>query len=103
MDGRERTKVEVNGSLRGQGLNMKMGKKMWLCKRDLMQLDRDMGHSSNNNIEVRALVGWSVGHVVRNTVGDIVFNIKVEGLRYTMHRQCRLLGMLVRVFHVSVQ
>jgi len=67
-DGRENTKVEVNGSLRGQGHNMQMGKKMWLRKRDLMQLDRDMGHSSSNIIEVRALVGWSVGHVVRNTI-----------------------------------
>ena len=36
MDGREKTKVEVNGSLIVQGLNMKMGKKMWFRKRDLM-------------------------------------------------------------------
>ena len=27
MDGRENTKVEVNGNLRGKGLNMHMGKK----------------------------------------------------------------------------
>eukprot|EP00253_Pinus_taeda_P027303 PITA_27303 len=42
---------------------MQMGKKIWYHKRSLMQLDRDMGHNSINNIEVRALVGWSVGHV----------------------------------------
>lgn len=88
VDGREKIKVEVNSSLRGQGLNMQMGKKMWLCKRDLVQLDRDMGHnSSNNNIEVRALGGWSVGHVVRNTLGEIVHNIRMEGLRYTVHKR----------------
>ena len=80
---------------------MHMGNKMWLCKRNLMLLDRDMGQ--NNNIEVRALVGWSVGHVVRNTFGDIVCNIMVEGLRYTINRRCGLLGMLARVFHVSIQ
>ena len=82
---------------------MQMGKKMWLHKRDLMQLDRDMGHNNNNNIEVRALVGWSVGHVVRNTSGEIVYNIRVEGLGYIVHRRHRLWGMLTRVFHVSMQ
>ena len=51
-----------------------------------MQLDRDMGHS-NNNIEVRALAGWSVGHVAKNTLGDIVCNIRVEGLIYTVHKR----------------
>lgn len=35
-----------------------------------MQLDKDKGH--HDNIEVRALDVWSVGHVVRNTLGDIV-------------------------------
>lgn len=104
MDGREKKKVEVNGILRGQGLNMQMGKKMWLRKRDLMQLDRDMGHNNNNNnIEVRALVSWSVGNVVRNTLGEIVCSIKVEGLRYTMDKRRRLLGMFIRLFHISMQ
>ena len=84
MDGRETTKVEVIGSLIGQGLNMQMGKKMWLRKRDLTRLDRDTDHN-NGKIEVRALVGWSVRHVVRNTFGEIVHNIRVESLRYTMH------------------
>ena len=100
-DGKGRTKVKVNGSLREQGLRMQRGKKIWHHKRSLMQLDRDMGH--NNNIEVREPVGWIVGHVVKNTLGEIVCNIKVEGLRYTMHKRHRLLGMLVKVFHVSMQ
>ena len=43
MDGKEKTKVEVNGSMRGQGLNMYMGKKMCRHKTCLMQVDRDMG------------------------------------------------------------
>lgn len=101
-DVREKTKVKVNGSLREQGLIMKMGKKIWQCKRYLMQLDRDMGHK-NNNIEVRALVSWSDGHVVKNTLGEIFHKMRVLGLRYTVHRRCRLLGMLVRLFHVPMQ
>lgn len=68
-----------------------------------MQLDKDMGHnSSDNTIEVRELVGWSVGHLVRNTSGDIISRIRVEGLRYIVHRRHRLLEMLVRVFHISM-
>jgi len=63
MDGKERTKVKVNDSLRGQGLSMQMRKRMWHCKRVLMQLDRDMSHSSS--IEVLVLVGWSFGHLAR--------------------------------------
>ena len=102
MDGRENKKVEVNGSLRGQDLRMQMGKKIWHCKRSSMQRDRDTGHI-NNNIEVRALVGCSVGHVVRNTLGEIICRIRVESLRYMVHRRHRLLGMLARVFHVSMQ
>jgi len=35
-DGRERKKVKVNDSLRGQGLNMQMRKRMWHHKRGLM-------------------------------------------------------------------
>jgi len=101
MDGKEKTKVEVNGSLRGQEMNMQMGKKMWHHKRDLMQLDKDMGHNSSKSIEVRALVGWSVGHVVKNTLGETVRSIRVEGLRY-MHRRRKILGMLAKVFHVSM-
>lgn len=103
MDGKKRTKAKVNVSLRGQGLRMQMIKKIWHHKRDLMQLDRDMGDNSNNNIEVRALVGWSVGHAVRSTLGEIVHIIKVVGLRYTLHMRCRPLGMLVRVFHISMR
>ena len=61
MDGKERTKVKVNGSLRGQGLRMQMIKRLWHRKRDLMKLNKDMGHISNNNIEVKTLVSWSVG------------------------------------------
>ena len=72
-------------------------------KRYLMQLDKDMGHISRNNIEVRVLVSWSVGHVARNTLREIVNKIRVVSLRYTVHRRHRLLGMLVRVFHVFVQ
>lgn len=105
MDGREKKKVEVNGSLRGQGLNMQMGKKIWHHKRSLTQLDRNMGHnrSNNNNIEVRVLVIWNVGHVVRRTLGYIVCNIKVVGLRHTMHKRHKLLERLVKVFNVSMQ
>lgn len=68
-----------------------------------MQLNRDMGHNSSNNIEARALIGWSVGHVLRRTLGEIVRNIRVEGLSYTMHRRSKLLGTLVRVFHICMQ
>jgi len=103
MDGKENKKVEVNGSLRGKGLNMHMGRKIWNHKRDLMQLGKVMGLNNNNNIEVRALVSWSVGHVLKKTLGDIFHNIRVEGLRYTMHRRCKLLGMLEKIFHVSMQ
>jgi len=62
-----------------------------------------MGHNNNNNIEVRELVSLNVGHVVRNTLGEIVHGIRVEGLRYTVHRRRKLLGMFARVFHVSMQ
>ena len=55
-------------------------------QRSLMKLDSDMGHN-NNNIEVRALLGWSVGHVVESTLGEIVHKIMVVGLRYTVHRR----------------
>ena len=64
---------------------MHMRKKMWQDKRGSMQLDRDMGH--NRSIEVKALVAWSVGHVVRSILRDIVCRIKVVGLRYTVHRR----------------
>lgn len=86
MDGKERRKVKVNGSLRRKGLRMQMRKRMWHQKRDLMQLNRDMGHINNRSIEVRALEGWSVGHVVRNTLRDIFHKIKVVGLRYIVIR-----------------
>ena len=82
MDGREKTKVEVNGSLRGQGLKMQMGKKIWHRKRYLRWLDKDMGHKNSNIIEVRALV---------------------VGLRYIVHRRHKLLGMLARIFLVFMQ
>lgn len=62
-----------------------------------------MGHNNNNNIEVRSLVGWSVVHVVRSNLGEIVHSIRVEGLRYIVHRRRKLVGMLVRVFHVSMK
>lgn len=103
MDGRENIKVEVNGILREQGLRTHMGKKIWHCKRDLMQLDRDMGHKSKNNIEVRGLVGWSVEHMVRRTLGEIVCNIRMVGLRYIVNMRHKLFGMLVIVFHVSMK
>jgi len=35
MDEREKTKVEVNGSLREWGLKMQMGRKIWHHKRSL--------------------------------------------------------------------
>ena len=56
---------------------MQMGKKMWYHKRDLMHLDKDMGHSSRFSIEVRAWVGWIVGNVLRRTLGYIDHRIKV--------------------------
>lgn len=90
-DRKGKTKVKVNGSLGEQGLRMHMGKKIWHHERGLMQLDMDMGH--NNLIEVRALVSWSVRNKVRNTLGDIVCKIRVVGLRYTLHKRHRLLGM----------
>ena len=74
---------------------------MWHRKRYLMQLDRDMNR--NNNIEVLVLVSWSVVHVARNTIREIVHRTKVVGLRYTVHERHRLLGTLVKVFHVSMQ
>lgn len=54
-------------------------------KRGLMELDRDM--SSSSSIKVLVLVGWSVGHVVRNTLREIVHRIRVIGLRYTMKKR----------------
>ncbi len=61
-----------------------------------MQLDRDM--DQRRNIEVMVLDGWSVGHAVRNTLREIFHRIRVVGLIYIVHRRCRLLGILVRVF-----
>ena len=66
-----------------------------------MQLDRDMDHSSS--LEVMALDGYSVGHVVRNTLREIIHKIRVVGLISTLHRKHRLLGMLVREFLKSMQ
>ena len=102
MDGRARIKVELNGSLREKGIKMYMGMKISHCKIDLMQSDRDMGHNSNNRREVRALVSWSVGNVVRKTLGEIVQNIRLVGLRYTVWRRHILLEIFIRVFHVSM-
>jgi len=101
-DGRGKTKVKVNGSLRGQGLCMQMRKRMWHHKISLMHLNRDTGQNKNNNIEVLVLVGSSVGHAVRRTLRDIVHKIRVVGLRYTMHMRHRQLWMLVRVFHIYI-
>jgi len=70
---------------------MKMGRKIWHHKRSLMQIDKDIDRSSN--IGVRALIGWSVGHVVRNILREVFFNIRVVGLRYIVHKICGLLGM----------
>jgi len=50
-----------------------------------MQLGRDMGH--NNNIEVMVLDSWSVGHAMRNTLGEIVRKIKVVGLILIVHKK----------------
>jgi len=66
---------------------MQMRKRVWQYKRDLMHLDKDMSH--NNSIELFALVGWSVGHVERNKLRDILHKIRVVGLRYTVHRRCK--------------
>ena len=74
---------------------------MWHHKRSSKQLDRDMGYS--NSIEVRVLVGWSVGHAIRSILREIVHKIKVVGLRYTVHKRHKLLGMLVRAFLVFMQ
>ena len=63
-----------------------------------MQIYRVMDCISN--IEVMLLEGWSVVHVVRNTLGEIVYRIKVVGLRYIVNRRRRLLGMWGRVFLV---
>jgi len=45
----------------------------------------------------------SVGLVEDIIARETVHNTKVVGLRYTVHRRHRLLEMLVRVFHVSMQ
>ena len=49
------------------------------------------------------LVGWSVEHAVRSTLGDIVHKIRVVRLRYIVRRRHRLLWMLVRVFLIFMQ
>ena len=86
-DGREKTKVKVNGTLRGQCLCMQMKKRMCHRKRSLMQLDKDMSCSSR--IEVWVMVSWSVQHVPRRPLSDIIHRIMVVGLKYTMHRRRR--------------
>ena len=102
-DGKEKTWLKVNGILREKDLKMERRKKMWHLKISLMRIDRGMGcNNNNNNIEVRALVGWSVVHVVRNTSGEIFHGIRMKGLRYTVHRRRRLLGMFIRLFHLSM-
>jgi len=45
-----------------------------------MKLEKDMSHSSS--IEVLVLVSWSVQHVARNTLREIVHRIKVVGFIY---------------------
>jgi len=99
--GRIRIKVRVNGSRKEQGLRMQKRKKMWHHKRSSMQLYMDMDH--NKNIKVMVLDGWNVGQAVRNTLREISHRIRVVGLIYIVHRRCKLLGMLVRVFLVSMQ
>jgi len=82
---------------------MQMRKRMWDLKRDLMQQDRFMCHIKNNSIEVRALVCGRVGHVVSSTLREIVHRIGVVGPIYMVHMRHKTLGMLVRVFCVSMQ
>lgn len=60
-----------------------------------MQLDRDMGHNSSS-IEVRVLVGWTVGHAERSTLREIFHRIRVVGLRYIVRRRHILFGILVK-------
>ena len=99
--GRIRIKVRVNGSRKEQGLRMQDRKKMGHQKRNLMHLDKDMDHVSS--IELKVLDSWSVEHVVRNTLRDIVHRIRVVGLIYIVHRRHILLGMLVKAFLVFMQ
>ena len=77
-DEKGRIKVNVNGNQKEQGLRIQKKKKMGHHKRSSMQLDKDMDH--NNKIEVMLLDVWSVGHVVRNTLREIVHKIRVVGL-----------------------
>jgi len=102
MDAKERIKVKVNGSVRGQGLCMQMRKRKWHHKRNVMQQGRFMFHLNDNNKEVRALDCWSVGHVVGITLTEIVHNIGLVDLLYTLHMRRKTLWMLVRMFHVSM-
>lgn len=100
-DGKRKTKVKVKESLREQGLKIQGRKKMWHLKRSSMQQDKDMDH--NSSIEVMILDSWSVGHVTRNTLGDIFHRISMVGLRYTVHRRHKLLGMWDRLFLIFMQ
>jgi len=59
--------------------------------------------SSRSNIEVLVLVGWNVGHAARSTLREIVHRIRVENLRYIMHRRHKLLGMMGREFLAFMQ
>ena len=99
--GKGKIKVKENGRLREKGLKMQRRKKIWHLKRSLIQLDRVMDHS--NGIEVMVLDGWSVGHAVRNTLGEIVRRTRVVGLRHIVQKRCRLLGMLDRAFLVFMK
>ena len=63
-----------------------------------MHIRKDMDH--NNNIEVMVLDGWCAGHVLMNTLREI---IQVLGLIYIVKNKLILLWMLVRVFLVSMQ
>jgi len=64
------------------------------------------GHGSQprgSRIEVMLWDHCGVGYVERSILRDIVHSIRVVGHRSIMHRRRKLLGMLGRVFLVSMQ
>lgn len=59
----------------------------------------------DSDIDLRSIIRslYSVGFVEGIIAREIVHSIRVVGLEYIVHKMYKLLGMLVRLFLVSMQ
>lgn len=70
-----------------------------------MSLIRSLVDLNREGRRLKAMVrdGCSVGHVVRSILRSIVYRVRVEDLKVTVHRKHKLLGMLGKKILVSMQ